>query len=203
MSSQQLALFLGPDTPCDRPQLFKSEMVRAIADGSKRQTRRLSTRCRKGDRLWVRETWRICQWDEDFTQMTVQYRADDSLRSLSADQLWPNDDYDDRAHEVWRQLSDECLNAETPPSPDDLLPTKWRPSIFMPKVLTRYWLAVADVRQEYLQDISDADAIAEGITLDGDRSPREIFAELWDGINAKRGYAWEENPLIWVIEFTL
>ena len=61
------------------------------------------------------------------------------------------------------------------------------------------------VRVERLQDISAVDAGAEGITvpIDGlpERGWREIWIELWDGINAKRGFSWKSNPWVWCVEF--
>lgn len=105
-----------------------------------------------------------------------------------------------------------------------------RPSIHMPKWAARTWLAVTSVRVERVQEITDEDAIAEGlkaITKDGslvkygvpdrdglpgsdddgwpwvewERSPRDAFRKLWDSINAKRGYGWDENPWVWCVSF--
>ena len=85
----------------------------------------------------------------------------------------------------------------------------------MPKWAARIWLKVKDVRVERVQDISEDDARAEGcITFsdkigDGkfddvyefDLTARDAFVELWDSINAKRGYGWGINPWVWAIEF--
>ena len=86
---------------------------------------------------------------------------------------------------------------------------KLRPSIHMPRWASRIDLEIVSVRAERLDDITDEDAIAEGITRSPNGHPEHIrFAELWDSINAKRGpegdpgaYSWDRNPWIWRIEF--
>jgi hypothetical protein len=201
-----------------KPIIFSTEMVRAILDGRKTQTRRVikpqptdcglvwRTACggdfaaweddgltldegrqrkcpygQPGDLLWVRETWadlRGMGFD-----VSVAYRAD-SLRDgrEDADSMRAHLDYS----------------------------VKWRPSIHMPKRVTRLWLEITDVRVERVQDISEEDAEKEGaeemfvnpLNL-GDKRKSFIFGFtcLWDSINAKRGYSWDNNPWVWVIEF--
>jgi len=93
----------------------------------------------------------------------------------------------------------------------------WRPSIFMPRWASRITLNITEVRAERLQDISEEDAIAEGVTgphdvwypafrVPGDSKPRyssakSAFTDLWDSINAKRGFGWDTNPWVWAISF--
>jgi hypothetical protein len=91
----------------------------------------------------------------------------------------------------------------------------WKPSIFMPRSACRILLEITDVRIELLQDISEKDAIAEGIKKDdvyfsgknhyvqqvGDfPDPCDMFRYLWDSINAKT-QPWKSNPWVWVVEF--
>ena len=106
--------------------------------------------------------------------------------------------------------------------PTDIFPwEKYRPSIFMPRWASRITLEIVEIKVEKLQDISEADAIAEGLesltrpngkTLYsapqcGDRPPywessaSEAFMWLWDSINAKRGYSWESNTWCWCLSF--
>jgi hypothetical protein len=89
-------------------------------------------------------------------------------------------------------------------------PYKWRPSIHMPREASRLTLAVKDVRVERLQDISEDDAIAEGVDTSHcfcgvpklkDKCHRHKFMQLWDKLNAKRCYPWDSNPWVYVIEF--
>jgi hypothetical protein len=82
------------------------------------------------------------------------------------------------------------------------------PSIHMPRWASRLLLQVTSVRVERVQEISPHDALAEGVEyLYRDDSPpsKEItvsaFRNLWDSINAKRGYSWQSNPWVWVVEF--
>ncbi len=78
---------------------------------------------------------------------------------------------------------------------------RWRSSIHMPRWASRLTLEVTAVRVERLQDISEHDAMCEGIPVDKWRSFYQGFAEGWDEINAKRGHSWESNPWVWVLEF--
>jgi hypothetical protein len=81
---------------------------------------------------------------------------------------------------------------------------RWKPSIFMPRWASRILLEVTAVRVERLQDISEADAIAEGAPWAACGAPQEGshkagFAQLWESINGPN--SWDANPWVWVIEF--
>lgn len=84
---------------------------------------------------------------------------------------------------------------------------KWRPSIFMPRWSSRITLEVVSVRVERLQSIKDDDAKAEGATLDNSGRLESVgnfvdgFAIVWDKINKKRGFGWDVNPWVWVVQF--
>lgn len=98
---------------------------------------------------------------------------------------------------------------------------KWKSPLFMPKKAARLWLQIEDVKVERVQDISEDDAIAEGV---GEHEPEchlpteqngyptcncgafssyvELFAKLWNSINGeKEGCSWDDNPFVWVIQF--
>lgn len=178
----------------ERPIIFSGEMVRAILEGRKTQTRRVVKPqpwpvetvdterhvivshpdklrvppCpygQPGDRLWVRETW----WHPRATEAhidNVAYRADGEM-------------------------------------PCHLVETNWRPSIHMPRWASRILLEVTDVRVERVQDISEADVQAEGCTGSpfGPMGDAVLFPRVWDSINAKRGHDWDTNPWVWVVSF--
>jgi len=85
---------------------------------------------------------------------------------------------------------------------------KCTPSIYMPRWASRLLLEVVSVRVERVQDISAEDAKAEGMfepyvaSETGYKTEMVVqFQDLWNSINAKRGYGWDSNPYVWCIEF--
>lgn len=215
----------------EKPILFSCEMVRAILDGRKTQTRRVITPqpypskvgdglwgvktkrsekamalinatpddvvywCKQwcpygyaGDQLWVRETWGMILPESTGNQWYT-------IRNARPFQLHPESNpVDGIAGAIYRADGEFEFTTGW---------DKWKPSIFMPRWASRITLDVVNVRVEQVQDISEQDAYAEGI----DRSPkmphpRQWFRELWNSINAKRGYGWERNPWVWVITFS-
>lgn len=85
------------------------------------------------------------------------------------------------------------------------------PAIFMPRWASRITLEVTEVRVQRLQEISEEDAIAEGISKEycdpigkhskADWHIRNDYRDLWNSINSKRGYSWDSNPWVWCISF--
>ena len=142
-----------------------------------------------GDRLWVRETW------QGYRMTSYEYDEWEAMES-------PKDRNDDHYSPVYKADGKN-------------FPEKWFPSIFMPREFSRIDLLIKDIRVERLQDISEADAIAEGcrpqfdksnpVTMNGIQmmphiSAKEDFQRLWDSINGKK-HPWESNPWVWVINF--
>jgi len=189
----------------EKPILFNDEMVRAILEGRKTQTRRVvkPAKCKDslcqlapheiagevnqgrhqncpygkaGDRLWVREAHAFVP--------EPAYR-----RSIGIyQQINPADDYEAC---VYRENFDRSRSFP------------WRPSIHMPRWASRITLEIANVRVERLQDISLADARDEGGPTQGHSgapiSYRKGFRHLWSQINGPDD--WDRNPWVWVIEF--
>ena len=209
-----------------KPILFSTTMVQAIIDGRKTMTRRViksdptyphwdglaptgwhdghrpmrHVPYSIGDVLWVRETW-FKLWHLDANDQTIEgteafYYAADGYNPTPFNSFPDEDGYTgDR----------EC--------------PRWKPSIFMPKTACRIFLRVKNVRAERVQDITVDDVTREGVKdvdneiRNQDQTTHESirnwnlawaqfqFQTLWDSLNAKRGYGWDINPWVWVIEF--
>lgn len=187
----------------ERGMIFNAEMVCAILDGRKTQTRRPiriqpSSGVRKspfvksgfedghgkglscpfgvvGDRIWVRETWARYNIDQDSHDMAYRATTPDD---------WPEEG-------------------------------RWRPSIHMPRWASRITLEITDVHVERLNSISEEDARVEGVAPAGELLPdypgtyltptgdfataRVAFQRLWQSIYGAE--SWQANPWVWVIEF--
>lgn len=188
----------------ERPILFSAPMVRAILDGTKTQTRRVV----KGLALdWL-----------DNAKFTPEYVASpDNYMcpyGLPGDRLWVREAYCFQSYSEGIALL--TYHADSPPvvypAPmEDGRPEQKEgphPSIHMPRWSCRIVLEIVSVRVERLNEISEQDAIAEGV--DGHDSagalltgwyekPRKAFQRLWEQINGNG--SWEQNPWVWVIEF--
>ena len=211
----------------DRPIIFSVPMVRAILDGRKTQTRRIVKpqpcfvgafeywhevpmlspehivrRCPygvPGDRLWVREQLRGDGQPGNRRVGITRYGADGDMvlpHCCCGAVICKCGENAIRADHIWN-----WKNAALP-------------SIHMPRWASRITLEVTGVRVERLQDISENDAKAEGVTdefasetwmqsmggaLCG-RQYRYGFQIVWDSINSKRA-PWESNPWVWCISF--
>ena len=146
------------------------------------------TKCphgRPGDTLWMRETWATLWMFDDIkpSELKLPEHGFDAPPTCS---VWYRAD----------GATDAALGSVK----------RWRPSIFMPRWACRLELDVLSVGVERVQLISEADAVAEGIVgthfAPEPDAARERFRELWDSINAKRGYSWESNPWVWVVKFS-
>ena len=183
----------------EHPILFSGPMVRAILEGRKSQTRRLVKMPRGIVSLYrpfPDDPTNVQGVDED--GLIGWYAVPSACPyGVPGDRLW--------VRETWRQGNTGVLYRA-----NDVCPSQqhWRPSIFLKRADSRLVLEVTAVRVERLQEISCADAIAEGIapaansqTIDCDTpDPRHAYRELWDSLNAKRA-PWASNPWVWVIEF--
>jgi hypothetical protein len=212
----------------ERPILFSAPMVRAILEGRKTQTRRViepqpmnADECYAdlyaggpewafwlsdnrmnaprtwlcpygvpGDRLWVRETFQPI------------YGPESGLSKPN----WKTG-YGYQISYVATDGRLEYIDSNT-----DSLTDRCKPAIFMPRWASRITLEITKVSAERVQDITNADAEAEGMTHServglwtspaGNCIDASLaYRYLWDAINAKRGYGWDVNPWVWVIEF--
>lgn len=141
--------------------LFSGPMVRGILDGSKTQTRRIVKFAKKyPDAALQRVFLESGHWRVFSETLPCPYGWPADL-SAPADRLWVKETWKNKGHSFPIGWPFEYrATAES-----DLTPTEgpWKPSIFMPRVASRILLEITDVRVERLQDISEADAIAEGV----------------------------------------
>lgn len=213
--------------------IFKAPLVRAILEGRKTQTRRIAKPVRHpdlgnvyspgalvlehepqhvinracpygqpGDRIYVRETW---NWfdPQAIPAERAGQRAPFTGRQGSRQIPW-----------VTAYAADGPL-----PYPGYYGKEHWRPSIHMPKWAARIWLEITGVRVEQLQEISEKDAVAEGIERTEDffgcpcwrdysepegpdasacpDDPIGSFRTLWEST----GGDWDANPWVWVVDF--
>ena len=177
--------------------LLKGEMVRAVLEGRKTQTR---TPLRKQPPPEVCNIRRgVTGWCEGFDkdEWNTSYGIDCPWQI--GDRLW--------VRETWTiYLSDEGTSSVFYKADRLVMPlahSKWRPSIHMPRWASRINLEITGVRVERIQDIraNEKDLIAEGMHREDKRSYSDEFHDLWDSIYAKKGYGWAKNPWVWVREF--
>jgi hypothetical protein len=200
-----------------KPILFNTPMTRAILDDRKTATRRVIKiddapenwnisiagtsivrtepydvklpRYAVGDVLWVRESW--CE-----NRGKYFYKADNICNGCTEDGICLPEG-------VAKHITCELCEDR-----DGYI--KWRPSIHMPRTAARIFLRVTNVRVERLWDITLEGIEHEGLYCEPPYT-KEHYAyapgmrihwiKLWDSLNAKRGYGWDTNPWVWVIEF--
>ena len=222
-----------------KPIIFNTDMVRAILDGKKTQARRaLRLRSKKlREKGWPKQPIDIIPMPnpqnpngrEWVSLMIKGDKIEDNrgavikcFYGIAGDQLYVRERF--AFHEHYDHLAPSKVPdfAEVQYFATDeetMLRGKWRPSIYMPEWASRITLEIKDIRVERVQDISNDDAEAEGLSPNCDHKyaeynactdcmntgwagpPREDFPQLWDSINLKRGYPWSENCWVWVVEF--
>lgn len=193
----------------DRPILFSGPMVRALLDGRKTQTRRvldhhvegmhvdrvgptgwqftgegglpripIRLRYGVGDRLYVREAWKTHAAYDDISPAAMG--GDEAILYLA-----------DGAHQTWGYPAISKIG-------------RHRQAMHMPRWASRLTLIVTDVRVQRLQEISHDDAVAEGVGIfPHSMSAQKRYRELWDSLNAERGFGWDANPWIVAVTFTV
>jgi hypothetical protein len=164
-------------------------------DGLTKQLWRVAPPYQAGDLLWVRENHQITY--RPFMhgkEILVEYSASEQGRlELKKRELSLN-----MLQRMIASPSTGIYGSQNPFNPDR--EPKTRPSIHMPKAAARIWLKVAGVRVERLKDISQEDAVAEGVKA---YPPFAIgyFKNLWESINGEA--SWNANPWVWVVAFEL
>lgn len=232
----RLGAWLGGAAVKERPILMSAPMVRAILAGTKTQTRRVVNPQPEDGCALPREWSKVMRrrkepdiYGGDGLEMSNVKMADGSYGTLRCrygtpgDRLW--------VREAWavRHEYDGHKPAHIPAlarghyaATEDRGGLMWRPSIHMPRWASRITLVVTGVRVERLQEISEADSLAEGIVsrrigtgdartgcreafgLDCDNNAwavdaRQAYSALWESINGPG--SWDANPWVWVVEF--
>ena len=207
------------------PILFKTEMVKAILAGSKTQTRRITgfkeVNADPGDYQFEWADYAL-KLPFRFTQKSSLNR--ESLEDCSFNQVALKSPYGMRGDLLWVK---ETFQIRKDPftgsenviyKADNNTADKWRPSLFMPRYASRITLEIVLVRCERLNEITEADAIAEGIegkyfpnigvgtrfykdyfTGEFGLNPTASYRTLWESINGVG--SWDLNPFVFVIEF--
>jgi len=213
----------------ERPILFSAPMVRAILDGSKTQTRRV---VKPQPPATVRD---FCTFHNPKGEGLAHFAFDPVERELQdwfavcpygqpGDRLWVRETFSpiypqDPTYNGGRPIEyDYSATYKHGDRLGDSLGIKkvWKPSIHMPRAASRITLEITGVRVERLQDISEADVIAEGIRrrplgfrVELSGAPKHesrsfytaisAFRFLWESINGPG--SWDANPWVWVIDF--
>lgn len=205
----------------ERGMIFNGEMVRAILEGRKTQTRRpFNWRCQPAMEMAERDDGSLWPWAEDCERGGDIWFA--CPFGEVGDRVWVretwqaiHDDVDEFGHveertyapsipkekdRYWHTVYAEHFGDES--REDRGFP--WRPAIHMPRWASRITLEITDVRVERLRGLSEEDAKSEGIIPSaGGVLPgweyRINFRDLWMDIYGTDN--WEANPWVWVIEF--
>lgn len=211
----------APTGSRERPILFSGEMVRAILEGRKTQTRRIVKPQPEPPKAIYEEKHCFAKAIQDFwgfewvanvgSEFIVRNRSTATHKcpyGHPGDRLW--------VRETWAYVPvtayrcSEGVQQSVNPSDLDMAavyasgwdhsrPGRWRPSIHMPRWASRITLEIEAVRVERLKDISNEECFAEGLPADSEKGNRTWYGDLWESINGKG--SWDLNPRVWVIQF--
>lgn len=220
----------------EHPILFSGPMVRAMLAGTKTQTRRIVTAAPGKQSEWLTPEalvsvrrfapsidgrWTIAVGEPSrIVHCGVEMDGGHigSIRcpyGAAGDRLWVRETWagDDCCGFVYRADHPGADLARGDLDDGEQTIRQWRPSIFMPRALSRITLEIVSVRAERLHDITDDDIRAEGVTVEmvaemhGTTPERIAHPRLrnawglgWNKINGKRA-SWASNPWVWRIEF--
>jgi hypothetical protein len=195
--------------------------VLRILDGSKTQTRRI-TKYQAGGRIDRHGTTAIPINPNYSNEINSALRRGVQVCPFGCpgDEVWVRETFAYTDHSI--NIKPGWVYRATDPEWGTEGGLKWKPSIFMPRAASRITLKLKAVRIERLQDISEEDAIAEGIKREwwndqgetpgstfylgyatapgvGHLTAKAAFRELWESINGHG--SWDLNPWVWVLAF--
>ena len=195
-----------------KPILFNAEMVKAILDGRKTQTRRVIP-LKNNDLIFTgfvvsstaknREGY--CAFgknkEQDLEFIKPKYKVGDVLYVRETFNTFSNITMDNEVGVIYKADNKEViLPCNRDYECEYVFNDKWKPSIHMPKKYARIFLKVTNVRVERLQDITFDDIEKYGIKFNLKINGKNKFKILWNS-TAKDGYKWEDNPYVFVYEF--
>ena len=180
--------------------MFKAPLVRAILEGRKTQTRRVAKPVKHPDLGNLYTPGALAMGREP------QHVIDRACpMGQPGDRIYVRETFS--RHPEWGQLAFRADGEEFEDADGWLWEPKWIPSIHMPKDLARIWLEITGVRLERIQDISEADALAEGarfelasidsVRIGATASFLSGFRNIWEST----GGDWDANPWVWAIDF--
>lgn len=193
-----------------KPTLFSTPMVEALLDYRKNQTRRVIKGLDSLKEPYFQDLVHHATGRYTFASFYSEEIIEVKCSYKVGDILWVRETFYDPISEGLN--GKYYYKADLEKQGWDF---KWKPSLFMPKEACRFFLKVKAIRVERLQDISEDNAIAEGIEILGydegtiyrdylrDHSETNnsivSFCTLWESINGL--HSWSSNPFVWVIEF--
>ena len=197
----------------ERPILMSTPMVQAILDGRKTMTRRII-------KLPKKYNWYVFDGEVHLDSDSNEDYTFDCPYGKIGDVLWVRETWQNECEEIQiagGDWSNAYLNAtgkfvykadgEVLPK-DSVAFGKWKPSIHMPREACRLRLEITDIKVGRVQDISEEDAMKEGvkgtglssaISADEIETARDRFLSLWESINGPD--SWHSNPWVWVVSF--
>ncbi|MEQ5041271.1 hypothetical protein ABN115_19915 [Providencia rettgeri] len=200
----------------ERGIIFNSEMVRAILDGRKTQTRRIINPqpelTQKSGFKWKGSLFGA---GSDNRETNRNFAHKKCPFGKVGDRLWVRETFcivhdEQFGEENWIDYRATPKYSDKKPAgwdaePNDPEALNWSPSIHMPRWASRITLEITDVRVERLQAASDDDFKAEGYPLERELTGGSTdafcwFRHLWDSVS-KPDCNFESNPWVWVIEF--
>ncbi|HFT3212736.1 TPA: hypothetical protein ACHV3X_000636 [Klebsiella variicola] len=194
----------------ERGMIFNAEMVRALLDGRKTQTRRpIKWKQTRFTEIGEREDGSKWPWSEDAEHACDFWHP--CPFGAVGDRIWVREAFrvHSRATDVatlaYKASERNSWTEQTRRVPvavcnKPATPEKWTPSLHMPRWASRILLEITGVRVERLRSMSQDDARAEGvIAASGPMEAGLAFRELWDSIYGEE--SWKANPWVWVIEF--
>lgn len=201
----------------ERPILFSAPMVRALLAGTKTQTRRVV----KKSECWPVSAVRATMLESRGTAMAVDAQRLTYGPEIKCpygqpgDRLWVRETFCKIIGQSggWIETDYKATYTHGDRLGDNYgVKKRWTPSIHMPRDASRVTIEITSVRVERLQDISFADAAAEGLHCTSDRldrwsangsswhaTPQQAYRALWEQINGPG--SWEANPWVWVVGF--